>query len=95
MVSLEEPNSTATAAPQKVQRKASSGGRYHIIGGAFSVPSNAEKFVAHLKSLGFDAEIIERKLQMVSYGSFATREEALQALEKIRAAHGDAWLMKI
>ncbi len=69
------------------------GGRFQIIGGAFSVIENAEKFVKKLKKLGYNAQIIDKKLHMVSYGSFATREEALQAIEKIRAVQNDVWLM--
>ena len=68
---------------------------FHIVGGAFAVPENAEKFLSKLKALGYDARIIDKKLHMVSYGSFASREEALQAIEKIRAVQSDVWLMKI
>ncbi|MEK6616670.1 MAG: SPOR domain-containing protein [Bacteroidota bacterium] len=69
---------------------------FHIIGGAFAVPKNAEKFQKKLVKLGYDAIIINKKnssLQCVSYRSFVTREEALQALEKIRAVQSDVWLM--
>ena len=66
---------------------------FQIIGGAFAIAENAEKFVQKLKRLGYDAEIIDRKLQFVSYGSYATREEALQAIERIRAVQNDVWLM--
>jgi len=66
---------------------------FHVIGGAFAIPTNAEKFVAKLKKLGYDAQIIDRKLHMVSYGKFSTRKEALEAMEKIRAVQSDVWLM--
>jgi hypothetical protein len=72
-----------------------SNGHFHIIGGAFAIPENAEKFAAKLKKLGYDAQIIDKKLRMVSYGSFATREEALEAMEKIRGVQSDVWLMKM
>lgn len=88
----------AVTAGKSKNKEAKGKKRFHIIGGAFAVTENAEKFKKKLIQLGFDAVIIEKKdshLQCVSYGSFATREEALQAMEKIRSLQGDAWLMKI
>ncbi len=66
---------------------------FQIIGGAFAVPENAKKFKRKLAKLGYDASIIEKKLQLVSYGSYATRAEALNAIEKIRSIQQDVWLM--
>jgi cell division protein FtsN len=69
---------------------------FHIVGGAFAVPENADKFCKKLISLGYDAQIIDSKnksVRFVSYGGFSTREEALQAIDKIRAVQGDVWLM--
>jgi septal ring-binding cell division protein DamX len=82
-----------TVVKKETKIKMHASGRYHIIGGAFSVARNAEKFKKKLEKLGYDAFIIEKKLQFVSYGSYATREEALQALEKIKAVQNDVWLM--
>ena len=93
VVSLDE-NKPAEIKPAPAKIKKSSGS-FHIVGGAFSVPENASKFLAKLKKLGYDAKIIDRKLHFVSYGSFATKEEALDALQKIRTVQNDAWLMKI
>lgn len=67
--------------------------RFKIIGGAFAVPENAEKFKRKLRKMGYDAFIIERKLRLVSYGEYSTREEALHVLERIRTVQSDAWLM--
>lgn len=68
--------------------------RFHIVGGAFQVSENAEKFYNKLIKDGHQAAIINRNnFRFVSYGSFATKEEALQALDKIRAVQGDVWLM--
>lgn len=92
VVSLEENKSVEKKSIKQIHKKSS--GHFQIIGGAFAIPENAEKFVTKLKKLGYDAVIIDKKLHMVSYGSFATREEALQALEKIRAVQQDAWLMR-
>jgi hypothetical protein len=69
---------------------------FHIVGGAFAVPENAEKFCKKLISLGYNAKILNSKnksIRFVSYGGFSTREEALQAIDKIRAVQGDVWLM--
>ncbi len=67
--------------------------KFQIIGGAFAVPENAEKFKRKLEKLGYDAVIIKKKLQLVSYGSYTSREDALQAIEKIRTVQQDVWLM--
>ena len=66
---------------------------FYIIGGAFAIPENAEKFYNKLLKQGYDAFIIDKKLRFVSYGGFSTREEALQVLKKIRAVQSDVWLM--
>lgn len=89
VVRLKEETKEADAPVHKTKN----GKRFNIIGGAFAVPENAEKLKRKLKNSGYDAVIIERKLHLVSYGSYATREEALHALEKIRAVQSDAWLM--
>lgn len=72
-------------------------GRFHIVGGAFSVPENADKLYKKLVQAGYDASIIDGKgknnLRFVSYGGYSTKEEALQALDKIRAVQQDVWLM--
>lgn len=92
VVSLRD-DKTAVAKTKSIRHK--SNGHFHIIGGAFAISENADKFVVKLKKLGYDAQIIDKKLHMVSYGSFSTREEALQALEKIRTVQNDVWLTKM
>lgn len=68
--------------------------RFHIVGGAFVISENAEKFYTKLIKDGHQASIIDKNnLRFVSYGGFSTKEEAIQALDKIRAVQGDAWLM--
>ena len=92
VVSLEE-HKAPVAKTNEIKHR--SKGNFHVIGGAFAVAENAEKLVVKLKKQGFDAKIIDKKLHMVSYGSFSTREEALEAIEKIRAVQSDVWLMKM
>lgn len=93
IVSLEEDDHAVVAKTKKV--KHSSAGHFHIIGGAFAIPENADKLANRLIKLGYDATVIEKKLHFVSYGNFETKEEARQALEKIRSLQPDAWLLKI
>ena len=93
VISLKE---DATTVVKKIKKEKRTQNHFHIVGGAFAVPANAQKFRGKLVLLGYDAIIIDKKnsgLQCVSYGSFATREEALQALEKIRSVQQDVWLM--
>lgn len=71
--------------------------KYHIIGGAFRVPSNATKKVRQLKAKGYDAQIVginKWQLTQVAFESFETREEALKALRKIRKTEEKAaWML--
>lgn len=86
-----------TPAPRVKKRTVRSSNHFHIVGGAFAISENAEKLLKKLVKAGYDASIIESKgknnLRFVSYGGFATKEEALQALEKIRVVQQDVWLM--
>lgn len=92
---------TLTEAPASVDNTevATSGHKglhYHVIGGCFSVKSNAKNLVKKLKKLGYDASIIgkHKDLYAVSYESYATREEALTTLASVRNNHNDkAWLL--
>lgn len=71
--------------------------KYHIIGGAFKEPSNADKKVRQLKAKGFDARIVgvnKWQLTQVAFGSYATKEEAQVELNNIRQTEAkDAWLL--
>ena len=68
---------------------------YHIIGGCFSKKSNARKMVKKLKKSGFDAAIVgQRKgLWTVAYGSFVTREQAVEALADAKDFNSKAWIL--
>lgn len=71
--------------------------KYHIIGGAFAVPANAQRLKNKLIKQGFASNIIRKKnsvLRFVAYQSFDRRADALAALRKIRPLQGDVWLMK-
>ena len=70
---------------------------FHVIAGAFRVPGNAERKVNQLKSDGYDARILgvnKWNLNVVSFGSFSTREDAYESLLKYKNnVDQDAWLL--
>lgn len=70
---------------------------YHVVAGAFRIEENANTKVAQLKANGFDAALLGKNrygLHQVSYASFATREEASEALAKIKKTEApEAWLL--
>lgn len=72
--------------------------RYHIVGGAFRVPRNAEKKVRQLQAKGYDAykmELNKWQLTPVAYDNYSNIKEALVALRKIRREESkEAWIYK-
>jgi len=91
----------ATAAPADTTTVATSSktllrARFHVIGGCFAQPENAEKLLADLQSQGYAAARLSRygELHPVAYGSYADRGAALNALATIRAqGSAQAWLL--
>lgn len=71
--------------------------KYHIIAGAFREPKNAEKKLKQLIEKGFDAKILgvnKWSLTQVSYGSFNSKRQAINTLNKIKRTYSkDAWLL--
>lgn len=70
--------------------------KFHVIGGCFAQPENADKLLADLLAKGFPARrLLQRgQLHPVAFGSYATRAEALAALDAIRQRDGRAaWLL--
>jgi cell division septation protein DedD len=69
---------------------------YHIVAGAFRVEENAIEKVTELQAEGFDAELLGKNrygLHQVSYASFSTRAEAVEALKTIKETKApEAWL---
>ena len=86
--SIAEPVSTYVASSSRELK-------YHIIGGCFSSKQNARKMVRKLKKEGFDAAIVgQRKgLWTVSYNSFETRSEAVNALADAQSHNSKAWIL--
>jgi cell division septation protein DedD len=70
---------------------------YHIIGGSFAYPENADKFLAELKSKGYHAYIAGKSatgLVMVSFAGYTSEQEALTNLVSIRSReNAEAWLL--
>jgi len=71
--------------------------KFHIIGGAFAIKSNAKRLVKRLKKKGFNAKILDTTkggLHRVSYDSFESRAEALSSLSDARSSDNiKAWLL--
>lgn len=70
--------------------------RYHVVGGCFAQPENADRLLKELHDKGYPAKRLARygELHPVAYGSYADRQEALQALASIRGeGAGQAWLL--
>lgn len=73
--------------------------QYHIIGGAFGVPTNAERFVQALQTKGYTTahQLSPNKggLHPVSVGSFSDKPSAVAFLRQVqRDQIKDAWLLK-
>ena len=70
---------------------------YHIVAGVYNKAFFAEQYLEQLKTAGYDAKLLgENKygLFTVLYGSYATNEEALSALQIIHREHNkQAWLL--
>lgn len=71
---------------------------YHIIAGAFKDFNNAENLVNELKGKGYSSSILDNPanpLHMVSYSSFAKREDAINELYSIQTnLNPNAWVYK-
>ena len=70
---------------------------FHVVAGAFSKESNANKKLKSLLKQGFDAKRIEKNKSgwyPVIYGSYTTYELAHQAMAKIQKNNNpDAWVL--
>lgn len=76
----------------------SNSGQFHIVAGCFSEERNAEKLQKRLSASGLPSRRIGKTtkgLHIVTYASFSSRREALEALPKIKAEQSkEAWLLK-
>lgn len=70
--------------------------RFHVIGGCFADPANADRLLNDLRAQGFPAVRLPRNGQLhpVAFGSYARRADALSALAVIRKESSKAaWLL--
>lgn len=70
--------------------------RFHVIGGCFAQPENADRLLKELQDKGYKASRLSRygELHPVAFGSFADKQEALDLLASIRReGTGQAWLL--
>lgn len=91
-------DTTLVALPEPVKAVATPAKRlrFHVIGGCFAQPENAERFLGELQEKGYPAQRLAQSgdLHPVAYGSYAERSEALEALEAVRTTtSAQAWLM--
>lgn len=85
-----------TKPTQQISKEHHAGHRFAVIGGAFAVAENAEKFVTKLQQDGYEAALAGKKdgLQLVAYGYYSTKGEATEALRKIKSSGGSAWIKR-
>jgi hypothetical protein len=93
---VEKPTATPKPKPAPVVSAAvtsSSGGKYHIIGGSFSVEANAENFVNQMIAKGLDAKLLGKidKMYVVSIGSYSTKVDAIAESKTIGVK---GWIFK-
>jgi hypothetical protein len=85
-------DTTAVAIPEKTALRL----RFHVVGGCFAQPENADRLLKELQDKGYPASRLERygELHPVVFGSYADRQEAVDALASIRRdGAGQAWLL--
>ena len=95
--SVETPAETPVAAPTEAPSTVVPDANIRIIAGCFDQEENAVRLVNSLKSKGYQAAFYElrNKRWFVSFGRYATDEEATAALREIRAnTEYKAWILK-
>lgn len=67
---------------------------FAVIGGAFSEPANAERFIKDLRAKGYPAQLAGKKgnLQLVAYGMYRSEAEAARVANRIIESGGSAWI---
>ncbi len=71
----------------------SSGGPYHIVGGAFSSIDNANRYAEKLKSQGLDSKVMPNgATHIVTMGSYESSVDANAALSQMKGISPSAWV---
>jgi cell division septation protein DedD len=72
-------------------------GKFHVVGGCFKIRENADKLAGQLIKQGYPAQVtnLGKSFYRVSVESFQTRQEAIQAMNRLLSADpkADYWLM--
>jgi len=92
--SIEKPKATSKQAPVvSTPVTSSTGGKYHIIGGSFTVEANAANFVNQMIAKGLDAKLLGKidKMYIVSIGSYTSKREAITESKTIGVK---GWIFK-
>jgi nucleoid DNA-binding protein len=86
----------APVAASKVEAKSvTTGKRFYIIAGTFSLESNADKMFKKLKEQGFQPDKIRndtKNVFYISFSSFADKASATEEMKKIRSSGSEAWI---
>ncbi len=91
-----EETTVPTAETNAVFAENNSGTPYHVIGGCFSVKSNAEQLVKDLNEQGFSASILDfhKGLYRVSAGDYTSRTVAKSNLKDFKNDGFSGWILK-
>ena len=78
------------------ENKTATGTKFHIIAGSFKNPDFAKKFLNELNTSGYKASIVIQPSGMnaVTIGSYATREEANEAMKGYKSKLPNLWILK-
>lgn len=69
---------------------------FSVVVGSFSVRANADGQAQQLRSAGYSSRVVynsQRNLYRVVASTFATKAEAAQSRNQLRAQYPDAWLL--
>ena len=72
--------------------------KFFLVAGAFNNERNANNLMNKLQSESYNSEIIgtnKNGLIRVSYDCFATKEEALIELEKLKSKNKSSWILSL
>lgn len=93
IITPEETKSTKVEELPKIIEK-----KFFLVAGAFNNERNANNLMNKLQSESYNSEIIgtnKNGLIRVSYDCFATKEEALIELEKLKSKNKSSWILSL
>jgi len=89
-----EANKSVEEIPEKIIEPETSK-FYHLIAASCDSKKSADKYVNKLKAQGYESQIINKKngYFRVSYGSYSSKKEALEALDLLKDNNKKAWYL--